>query len=368
MKRTMKKTQMVVVGSGPAGLSAAVKAAGYGVEVMLVDEHARPGGQLFKQIHKFFGSHTHYAGMRGPDIGRLLLKQAETHGVSINLETTVWGIFQDRVLGLVRGDRTERIQADKIILATGAMENALRFPGWTLPGVMGAGAVQTMVNLNRVLPGKRFLMVGSGNVGLIVSYHLLQAGGHVVKLVEALPRISGWGVHASKLARCGVPIEVSKTIKRVCGRGRVEYVDLISVDEAWNEIPGTEQRVEVDVVCIAVGLNPLSELAWIAGCGHKFVPELGGWIPRHDESLQTMVPGIYVAGDVTGIDEASTAMEEGRIAGISAAEALGCLDKRIADAERGKAYAQLAEFHQSPWGVALAAAQRKMRTGEQDGA
>jgi len=364
----MKKTQLVVVGSGPAGLSAAVQAAGYGVEVMLLDEHSRPGGQLFKQIHKFFGSHSHYAGMRGPDIGRLLLEQAQSRGVCISLETTVWGIFQDRVLGLARGDRTDRVQADKIILATGATENALRFPGWTLPGVMGAGAVQTMVNLHRVLPGKRFLMVGSGNVGLIVSYHLLQAGGHVAKLVEALPRISGWGVHASKLARCGVPIEVSKTVKRVCGRGRVEYAELVSVDAEWNEIPGTEERIEVDVVCVAVGLNPLSELAWIAGCGHKYIPELGGWIPRHDESLQTLVPGIYVAGDVTGIDEASTAMEEGRIAGISAAETLGCVSGGAADAVRKKAYTQLAEFHQSPWGIRLEAAQRKLRTGEQDGA
>lgn len=349
----MEQVEFAVVGSGPAGLSAAVEAAGAGVGVVLYDEHTRPGGQLFKQIHKFFGSEKHYAGIRGIDIGNLLLEKAKTYGITVKLNTTVWGLFESNTLGVLEGGETRTVRARKILLATGASENALAFPGWTLPGVMGAGAVQTLINLHRVLPGRRALMVGSGNVGLIVSYHILQAGGEVVKLVEAASKINGWGVHASKLVRCGVPIEVSKTVKAAYGKDRVESVDLVSVDRNWKPIAEIEERIEVDLICIATGLTPLAELAWIAGCKHCYVSELGGWVPKYDENLETTVPGIYVAGDVTGIDEASTAMEEGRIVGISVAETLGYLSKEEARTRREEARIRIEEFHQSPWGVGV---------------
>lgn len=349
----MEEVEFAIVGSGPAGLTAAVEAANKGVEVALFDEHTRPGGQLFKQIHKFFGSEEHYAGKRGIDIGTLLLEQARKYGVTVRLDTIVWGLFENNILGILNGGNPGSVKAKKILLATGASENPLTFPGWTLPGVMGAGAVQTLINLHRVLPGKRALMVGSGNVGLIVSYHILQAGGEVVKLVEAAPKITGWGVHASKLVRCGVPIEVSRTVKAAYGNNRVESVELVSVDQNWRGIAGTEEKIDVDLICIATGLTPLTELAWIAGCKHCYVPELGGWVPAYSENFETTVPGIYVAGDITGIDEASTAMEEGRIVGVSIAEALGYLEGNEAKSSREGAFARIREFHTSPWGVGV---------------
>ncbi len=357
---TMEEVEFAIVGSGPAGLAAAVEAASKGVGVVLFDEHTRPGGQLFKQIHKFFGSEEHYAGKRGIDIGNLLLEQARKYGVIVRLNTIVWGLFEDNILGALNGENAGSVKAKKILLATGASENPLAFPGWTLPGVMGAGAVQTLVNLHRVLPGKRALMVGSGNVGLIVAYHILQAGGEVVKLVDAAPHITGWGVHASKLVRCGVPIEVSKTVKVAYGDSRVESVELVSVDENWRHIPGTEEKVSVDLICIATGLSPLTELAWIAGCKHCHVPELGGWVPVCNENFETTVPGIYVAGDIAGIDEASTAMEEGRIVGVSVAEVLGYLSSHEAKSFRERAFARIREFHTSPWGVGVEKGREKV--------
>ena len=236
----------------------------------------------------------------------------------------------------------------------------MRFPGWTLPGVMGAGAVQTLVNIHRVLPGERAVMVGSGNVGLIVSYHILQAGGRIVKVVEVTPKITGWGVHASKLVRCGILIETSKTIKAAYGDNRVEYVELVAVDKNLKQIPGTEEKINVDLVCIATGLTPLTELAWVAGCKHRYVSELGGWVPIHDRNLKTTIPGIYVAGDTAGIDEASTAMEEGRIAGISVAEELGNISKAEGRSKREQAYARIREFHSSPWGSKVEQGHRKI--------
>ncbi len=315
--------EVAVVGAGPAGLSASIEAARLGAKIVLIDENGKPGGQLFKQIHKFFGSMEHLAGLRGYDIGNKLWQRAMELKINVMLNTTVFGIFGDKTLGLLTTMGSEILRAQRIILATGGSENTIAFPGWTLPGVMGAGAAQTLINVHRVLPGKRILMVGSGNVGLIVSYQLLQAGAEVVALVEAAPKIGGYRVHAAKIQRAGVPIMVSHTVKRAHGRDYVEAATIVRVDDDLKMIPGTEKTFDVDTICLAVGLTPLSELAWMSGCKFIFVPTLGGHVPIHNEDLETTVEGIYVAGDIAGIEEASIAMEEGRLAGIAAAESLG---------------------------------------------
>jgi len=347
-----KARDLAVVGAGPAGLAAAIEAASAGVRVLLIDENARPGGQLFKQIHKFFGSKDHYAGTRGIDIGTKLLADVQTLGVEVMLDTVVWGIFADRTLGIVHDRQNLRVQARAICLATGASENALAFPGWTLPGVMGAGAIQTLVNVQRVLPGKRVLMVGSGNVGLIVSYQLLQAGAEVVAVVEALPKIGGYGVHAGKLRRNGVPLLTSTTIREARGQGKVEKAITVALDAQWHPVAGTEREYDVDVICLALGLTPLSELAWMAGCQFAYIPQLGGHVPIHDDHMQTTVPGIYVAGDLAGIEEASTAMEEGKLAGIAVAEALGHLSATEACQRKEAVYKRLDELRSGPFGEA----------------
>ncbi len=266
------------------------------------------------------------------------------------LNSVVWGIFADHTLGIIRNQKNIMLKAQKILIATGAAENALAFPGWTLPGVMGAGAIQTLVNIHRVLPGRRILMVGSGNVGLIVSYQLLQAGAEVVAVLEGLPKIGGSGVHASKLKRHGVPILTSTTIKEARGHEKVEEAISIRVDENWREIPGTEKVHPVDVICLALGLTPLSELAWMAGCQFDYIPQLGGHVPVHNENMETTVPGIYVAGDVSGIEEASTAMEEGKLAGIAVAEALGYLSTEEAACRKEEVLRRLDELRSGPFG------------------
>ena len=338
----MQRIEIVVVGAGPAGLSAAVEAARLGAEVLVLDENHKPGGQLFKQIHKFFGSREHRAGVRGFDLGNELLAEAAQAGATIALNSAVFSIYADKRLGVIEDGKISRtIQADKIILATGASENAVAFPGWTLPGVMGAGAVQTMINLHRVLPAVKTLVIGSGNVGLIVSYQLLQAGGQVVVVVEAAPRIGGYGVHAAKISRAGVPILAGYTVKRAYGDEKVEGATIVKIDEHFQPIVGTEQDVEVGCIAVAVGLTPLSELACLCGCETMYVPRLGGLLPVHDADMQTSVDGIYVAGDIAGAEEASTAMEEGRLAGIAAAEALGYIQGSEAALAKGAVWRRM---------------------------
>jgi len=356
----MEKTDIAIVGGGPAGMAAAIEAARAGANVTVIDENARPGGQLFKQIHKFFGSGVHHAGTRGFQIGQNLLREAEEAGVEMRLDTVVYGIFSDRRLGLICGDHTEELVASVIILATGANENALTFPGWTLPGVMGAGATQTLINIHRVVPGQRILMVGAGNVGLIVTYQLLQAGAEVIAIIEGLSYIGGYGVHASKVRRAGVPILTSHTILQAEGDEKVKGAVIAQVDEKWEPVTGTQETLDVDTICLAVGLSPLAELAWMAGCQSSYIPSLGGWVPLHDENLETSLPGVYVAGDLAGIEEASTAMEEGRLAGLTAAEALGHLSPKEASAKKSAVRERLAALRIGSFGEGRAIAKQKI--------
>lgn len=332
---------LAVIGAGSAGLSAAYQAACAGADVLVIDENHLPGGQLFKQIHKFFGSRAHRAGTRGYQIGQELLARVEQSGARVWLDTLVYGMERDKSLGVIHDGTHYVVRAKKVIVATGAKENYMAFPGSTLPGVMGAGAAQTMANVNRVLPGKRIVMLGSGNVGLIVSYQLMQAGAEVVALVEGAPKIGGYAVHAAKLRRAGVPIYVGHTITRVEGDGQVERVEIAAVDKQFQPIAGTEQMLEADTVCLAVGLNPMTELIWMAGCEFCFIPAFGGHVPLHDANMETTVPGLYVAGDVTGVEEASSAMEEGNLAGVCAAQALGLLSAEQADAKKAEITARL---------------------------
>lgn len=321
------QTEIAVIGAGPAGLSASIEARSYGAEVILIDENQKPGGQLFKQIHKFFGSQEHFAGVRGYDIGLKLLNECQRLNVKTMLETIVWGIFDDNRIGVCSKGNNITIKAKRIIIATGASENPLAFPGWTLPGVMGAGAVQTLMNIHRVLPGTNAIMIGSGNVGLIVAYQLLQAGAKVKAVIESLPKIGGYLVHAAKLLRVGVPILTSHTVLEAKGKESVEKAIVAKIDKNGNPIIESQKNFEVDLICIAVGMSPDTSLCRMAGCKMAYIKELGGYVPIHNENMETTIKGIYVAGDLSGVEEASTAMEEGRLAGLSCAESLGYLSE-----------------------------------------
>jgi sarcosine oxidase subunit alpha len=347
------KTQLLVVGGGPAGLAAASTAASLGIEVLLVDEGQAIGGQLVKQTHKFFGSGEHYAGVRGIDIPNLLY-QADGK-VTVMTDTTVIGCYEDGVLTALTGeDKYFKILPQRVIFATGATEKFLTFPGNDLPGVYGAGAVQTLMNQYGVLPGHRVLMVGAGNIGIIVSYQLLQAGISVAAVVEAATQIGGYLVHASKLARAGVPILTRHTILEARGADHVESAVIARLDENWQVISGSEQELKVDVVCLAVGLSPVVDLVRQAGCETKYVPELGGIVPVRDKLLKTSVDWIYVAGDVAGVEEASAAMVEGRLAGAAAARDLGA-EAKSAEAIIVLSQASLASLRGGPVGEKIRA-------------
>lgn len=346
----MSATDIVVVGGGPAGLSAAAAAARLGSKVCLIDDGPILGGQLIKQTHKFFGSKSQHCGIRGIDIARQLAGEVRDVGVEIKLNTSVIGCYEPRVLLLLNGSgQVDKLAWRRLVVATGAAENTVPFENNDLPGVYGAGAVQTLMNVFGVRPGRRVLMVGSGNVGLIVSYQLIQAGIEVVALVEALPKVGGYHVHAAKLVRLGVPILTSHTIRKANGKTEVTGAVICRVDSRLRYIGGTDRLLRLDTICVAVGLTPLIELLRQLGCRTAWVSELGGNVAWHDDNMHTSVPGVYVAGDASGVEEASAALLEGRIAGAHAVVSLFGSSPQAEQVIR-ESQAELCSLRRGPFG------------------
>ncbi|MFZ5966518.1 MAG: NAD(P)/FAD-dependent oxidoreductase [Bacillota bacterium] len=320
----MKHVEILVVGGGPAGLCAAINAAEAGATVLVLERNEALGGQLIKQTHMFFGSEKQHASVRGINIATLLFNKInEMQNIEVLRNATVLAIYDDGVVTVEIAGKYTKIKPERIIVSTGASEKTLAFPNNDLPGIYGAGAVQTLMNVYGVKPGDHVLMVGAGNIGLIVSYQLMQAGVNVKAIVDAAPTIGGYWVHASKIRRMGIPIYTGYTVKEAHGKDYLEKATIIKLDETWKPVEGSEIAFDINVLCISVGLSPLAELLWQAGCEMKYVGELGGFVPVRTEMLQTTVEIIFVAGDVCGVEEATSAMVEGYLAGLSAARSLG---------------------------------------------
>jgi len=300
----IKEVEVLIIGGGPAGLSAAKILGSYGVETLLVDDKDRLGGKLVLQTHKFFGSSEDvYAGTRGIEIAKILSNSIKEYSnVEVWLESAVLGVFSDRLVGVVKNNESYLlVNPKKLLIATGAREKMLNFNGNTLPGVYGAGAFQTLVNRDLVKAAERIFIIGGGNVGLIAGYHAIQAGIEVVGLVEALPHCGGYKVHEDKLHRSGVSIYTSHTILSANGKNQVESVTIAELDKDWHPKPGTEKTFECDTVLIAVGLAPVDEFL-------KKAKRYGF--------------DVYSAGDADEIAEASAAIFTGRIAGVKILEAM----------------------------------------------
>jgi NADPH-dependent 2,4-dienoyl-CoA reductase/sulfur reductase-like enzyme/Pyruvate/2-oxoacid:ferredoxin oxidoreductase delta subunit len=296
---------VLVIGGGPSGLGAAVELAKLGFSVVVADDKASLGGKLVLQTHKFFGSERDcYAGTRGIDIAKKLEAEVRSFpNVTVLANSPVVGLFKDSKAGIY-ADYSSYLLVDfkAVVVAAGARERSVLFPGNDLPGVYGAGAFQTLVNRDLVRAANRVLIVGSGNVGLIGAYHALQAGIEVAGIVELLDKVNGYKVHADKIVRMGVPIHLSTTVVSVEGEGRVERATVAQVGKDFKPLLDTARTYDVDTVLVATGLASCDEF-------YRQAREFGFDAVK--------------AGDADEIAEASSAMFGGRIAALALAKIMG---------------------------------------------
>jgi sarcosine oxidase subunit alpha len=278
----MRQVQVAVVGAGPAGIAAALHAAQSGAEVLLIDEGDSPGGHLRWSI----AEPNDIEGARGFEIAARSQVELGTAGVEVMSGAIAWGLFEDRLLGVVAQGESIQVQASAVILATGSTDIAYPFPGWELPGVMTARAALRLMHLHRVRPGKRAVVAGQGTEADDVATGLKVAGVEVVAIVSAVD-----GLRAS-------------------GDQGVERVD--SGGESY----------EADTVVLALGKQPDPELALQALCEIGFSDLDGVFVPLRGASLETSIPGVYVAGDAGGICTPREAQCEGAVAGLAASGAV----------------------------------------------
>ena len=330
-------TDLAVIGTGPAGLAAALTAAELGLKVALIDELPALGGQYLMDRPAVNG---HASVSAAEQQGRDLIRKLRSAPVAWRSETLVWHLAGDLTLALYRrGEVTSPLRAGAVILASGAREQMVPFPGWTLPGVMTVGAAQLLAKRHGIIPGRRVLLAGSGPLLLPAAVSLAEHGAEVVGILEAT-HLTAWLGHGpavwgnwdrltegrhyvGALRRAHIPYHFGRTVIRALGKDRLDAAVVAQVDSHGCPIAGTEERLPVDALCVSFGLVPNVELAQLAGAALCFEPYRGGWAPELDRNGQTTVPGLFMAGEAASIAGAGAAMLEGRLAALGAACRMG---------------------------------------------
>jgi len=319
----MNKTfDVIIIGAGPAGLAAAIEAKKTGAKnILIIERNDEPGGILLQCIHNGFGSVLFKKDLPGPAYASNFIEEAKQLGIEMLFDTMVLDITPGKKIYATNShEGFLEFDAKSIVLAMGCRERTrgqIRIPGTRPAGVFTAGMVQRLVNIDGLMPGNNFVILGSGDIGMIMARRLTIEGARVIKVVELMPYLTGLRRnYVQCLQDFNIPLNLSTTIKRIIGKNRVEAVETIKVDEYLNPITGTEEMIKCDSVLLSVGLIPENELSKKAGI--LLDPLTGG--PIVDENMATSVEGIYSAGNVVTIyDLVDYVSKAGFIAGKNAA-------------------------------------------------
>lgn len=318
----MKTYDIVIIGGGPAGLAAAVSARENGIQDILILERDKElGGILNQCIHNGFGLHTFKEELTGPEYAGRFIKQVTDLGIEYKLHTMVMDISSDKIVtAMNREEGLFEIQAGAVILAMGCRERsrgALNIPGYRPAGIYSAGTAQRLVNMEGYMPGREVVILGSGDIGLIMARRMTLEGAHVKVVAELMPYSGGL---KRNIVQClndyDIPLKLSHTVVDIHGKERVTGITLAKVDEKGKPIPGTEEEYACDTLLLSCGLIPENELS--RELGVKLNPVTSG--PVVDESLETNVPGVFACGNVLHVhDLVDFVSEEADRAGTCAA-------------------------------------------------
>ena len=301
----MNAYDLVIVGGGPAGLAAAVAARDNGIESILIIERDRElGGILNQCIHNGFGLHTFKEELTGPEYAARFAAQVLERGIEYKLNTMVMDITADKkVTAMNREDGLFEIQAKAVILAMGCRERsrgALNIPGYRPAGIYSAGTAQRLVNMEGFMPGKKVVILGSGDIGLIMARRMTLEGAKVEVVAELMPYSGGLKRNIVQcLDDCGIPLKLSHTVVDIEGKERVEAVTIAEVGPDRKPIPGTEIRYECDTLLLSCGLLPENELSRSAGV--ELSPITSG--PIVNDSLETSIDGVFACGNVLHVHD-----------------------------------------------------------------
>lgn len=318
----MKNYDIVIIGGGPAGLAAAVSAKQNGIESILILERDKElGGILNQCIHNGFGLHTFKEELTGPEYADRFIEQVMELEIEYKLNTMVMDINADKVVtAMNREEGLFEIQAKAVILAMGCRERArgaLNIPGYRPAGIFSAGTAQRLVNMEGYMPGREVVILGSGDIGLIMARRMTMEGAKVKVVAELMPYSGGLKRNVVQcLDDYGIPLKLSHTVVDIKGKERLEGITLAEVDDKGKPIPGTEEFYSCDTLLLSVGLIPENELS--SGMGVELNPVTSG--PRVNESLETNIEGVFACGNVLHVhDLVDFVSEEAKAAGKNAA-------------------------------------------------